>query len=204
VKALGSPAAVVAALHDDADAEVERIERETQAAMDRLAAEEAADPTALPERELRVAAARRRARELLAQEDLRDAREALEAREAWFSRAVAAGRRALEEPLPAAERRAELARLAREGLDRLAGDRVSVVVAVHDAALLDDAWAKDLAPGREVRVVASADVAPGGCLLRSADGKITFDNTLAARARRYEAVWRAALGALYQGAGRGA
>jgi vacuolar-type H+-ATPase subunit E/Vma4 len=202
VKALGSPAAVVAALRDDADAEVELIERETQASLARLAAEEAAEPPVLPERELRLAAAHRRAREQLAQEDVLDAREALEGREAWLARAVAAGQRAIEEPAPAPQRRAELGRLAREGLDRLAGEAIDVLVAPADAALLDDAWARDLAPGRAVRVVASTELAHGGCLVRSADGKVTFDNTLPARARRFEAAWRSALGALYQGAGR--
>jgi vacuolar-type H+-ATPase subunit E/Vma4 len=202
MKALGSPAAVVAAVRDDAGAEVERLERESRAALARLAAEEAAEPAAIPERESRLATARREARELLAREDLLDAREALEAREAWIVEAVAEGRRLLAEPVPAAERRADLARLAREGIDRLPGDAFDVIVAPSDAALLDERWAGALAPGRAARVVAEAGISPGGCLVRSPDGKVSFDDTLEARARRFEVAWRTALGALYQAAGK--
>lgn len=204
MRTLGSPAAVASAIDDDAAAECERIERETAAALARLAEEEAAEPAALPEREVRLAAARREARERLAQEDLADAREALEARESWLRRAVAEGRRRLAEPAPAATRRAELGRLAREGLDRLPDDLVEIVVAPADAALLDEAWARAIAPGRTARVVRGDDALAGGCVVRRADGRVSFDNSLDARARRFEAAWRTALGALYQGAGKDA
>ena len=197
MKAFGSPAAVAAAVRDDADAEVERIARESQAALARAAEEEAAEVPEIPGRELRLAAARREAREMLAEEDLCDAREALEAREAWLSKVVAEGRRLLDEPVPAGARRAALARLAREGLERVAGE-VVVAVAPSDAALLDEAWAGALG----ARVVADGAIAPGGCVVRSADGRASFDDTLEARARRFEPAWRAALGALYQAAGR--
>lgn len=197
MRSLGSSAAVAAAVREDEGAEVERIDRETVAALARLVEEDAAAPVALPEREVRLGAARREARELLAQEDLRDAREALEARESWMRRAVVEGRKLLADPVPAAQRRADLARLAREGLDRLPGDPVEIVVAPADAALLDDAWIRDLAPGRAVRVVQGDDALAGGCVVQS--GKVTFDNSLEARARRFEAAWRTALGALYQG-----
>jgi vacuolar-type H+-ATPase subunit E/Vma4 len=204
MKALGSPAAVAAAVGDDADAEVDRIEREARAALARIAEEEAKDPAALPEREVRLAAARREAHERRAREDLLDARESLEAREAWIHRAEAEGRRLLAEPAPAADRRAAIARLVQEGLDRLPGDTIVVAVAPADAPLLDEAWARALSPGRAVRVVPEEGVSPGGAIVRSADGKVAFDDTLEARARRFEAAWRSALGALYEAAGRGA
>jgi vacuolar-type H+-ATPase subunit E/Vma4 len=203
MRSLGSAAAVIAAARDDADAEVERIEREAQAALARLAEEAAADPAALPDREVRITAARREARELTAQEDLRDAREALTAREAWLGRAVSEGQRRLAELRPPAERRADLARLAREGLDRLPEGPVEIAVAPADAALCDEGFAREIAAGRALRVVPDEGVARGGVVVRSADGKVSFDNGFEARARRFESIWRAALGAIYEGAEKG-
>lgn len=200
MKALGSPAAVIAAVRDDAEAEVERLEREAEAALARLAAEDGAAREPLPDREPRLASARREARERLAREDLLDAREALEAREAWLALAVAEGTRLLDEPVAAAERRRELAVLAREALERLRRDPVEVLVAPSDAGLLDAAWARELAPDRQVHVVARPGLSPGGCIVQREGGKVAFDNTREARARRFEAAWRTALGALYRGA----
>lgn len=204
MKALGSPAAVAAAVRDDADASVEKVERDLAAALARLAAEEGAEPGAPVDRDARLAGARRQAREHLAREDLADAREPLEAREAWLRRVLAEGWRRLDEPQPQGARREQLARLAREGLDRVPGDEVEIVVSPADAALVDASWAATLAPPRRARLASDAGLRAGGCLVRSSDGRVAFDNSLEARARRFEAAWRAALGGLYHEGGRGA
>ena len=98
----------------------------------------------------------------------------------------------------------ELAALAREALERLRGDAVEVLVAPSDAGMLDAAWARELAPDRVVRVVARPGLLPGGCIVQREGGKVAFDNTREARARRFEAAWRTALGALYRDAEEGA
>jgi len=200
VKTLGSAASVVAAIRDDAAAEVERIEREATEAIARFAAEEAAEGPPIADAEVRRAAARREAAELLAGEDLLDARAALDASEAWLARAVAAGRERLDEPAPPDERRARLARLAREGLDRIPGEPIELVLAPADRALVDEAWARAVAGGRAARLVPDEAIAPGGLRVRGGDGRVSFDDTLEARARRFEAAWRAELAALWSGA----
>jgi vacuolar-type H+-ATPase subunit E/Vma4 len=202
MKTLGSPAAVAAAIRDEADAEAERIAREGRAAVARLGEEHAGEVVALPEQVALLTAARRDAHARLAQEDLLDARGALEIREVWLQRAVTEGVRLLDEPtLTLDERRAELARLAREGLDRLPGAALEVVVGTADAPLLSAAWAQEIAPGRTVSLVVSDDIARGGCVVRTADGKVAFDNTRQARARRFGAAIRTTLGAIYKRAG---
>jgi vacuolar-type H+-ATPase subunit E/Vma4 len=43
----------------------------------------------------------------------------------------------------------------------------------------------------------SADTSvSSGCIARSADGRLNYDNTLAARTRRFEGAWRSALSEL--------
>ncbi|MBP1688553.1 MAG: hypothetical protein H6Q33_4696, partial [Deltaproteobacteria bacterium] len=68
MRTLGSIAAVAAAVRDDVQAESERLERDVAQQLARLAQEEAADVVTVPEREPRLAAARREARGRLARE----------------------------------------------------------------------------------------------------------------------------------------
>ena len=193
-------AAVVEALREEAEGEVQRIAHETQERVARLRASAGGEPADLPDRGPRLAAARREAAELLAQEAGADRRAMLEEREAWIGRIVAEGLRRLESPEPAAERRDSLARLAAEAAASLPGEASEIVVAPADAALLDEAWCKDVAKAagkKVVRVVADAGRRAGGCLARTPGGKVSFDNGYEARARRFEPVWRAGLAEIY-------
>jgi vacuolar-type H+-ATPase subunit E/Vma4 len=199
VRGLGSPAAVVAAIIDEAAAQVEQIERDCQREVTRIAAGAAGDPQAPADRAARLAATRRAARELLAQEDLIDARAALEVREAWLAEVVRLGWQRLGEPLPLAARREALMALAREALPRIPGASVELLVAPDDIELLDGDALLTLDGSRVVRVLADAALAPGGLIARSAGGKVRYDNSAPARARRLETEWRAVLAALYQG-----
>jgi len=189
MRASGSVDAVLAALRGDAAAELERTEREAAEQTARLETDE--PPAEAPtDREARLAAARRAAREKVAREEWADARAAIEAREHFVQRAAAEGRRLLAAPGSRDERQALLARLAREALALLPGDRFEVLVAPADAPLLDGVL------DRKATVVASPEI-ENGCLVRSEDGRARFDNTLAERARRFEPSWRAAVARVY-------
>jgi vacuolar-type H+-ATPase subunit E/Vma4 len=200
MKLLGSVASVVAAVREEATAEVEKLEREVGAELRRLEQEAARRPPALADRNERLAAARREARERLAREDWEDSRTALEERERWIQQVVAEGRRRLAEPMSAERQRALLTRLAAEALERLPGDRFEVVACAADAALMDEEWCREVASAAgklQLCAVAAEEIA-GGCIVRTADRKIAFDNTFDARARRLESAWRAALGSSYE------
>ena len=196
MKGLGSVPAVLAALAAEAEAKVAAAQAESEAGIARAEAEAAPAGPGGDARRARLQAAGRAAAERLAHEDWLDVREAIEARAASIDRAVAAGWDRLAEDLgPAPER---IFRLAAEALGRLPGDTAEVVVRPEDAAALDDAFARRLAEAtgkREVTVVPGET--DGGCRLRAAEGRITFDNTFAARAKRLAPVWRAALVELY-------
>ena len=198
MKVLGSVAALVAALQAEVDAEVEALERRTE---ERIAAEakgEAEEAPPAADAEERLRAARGAAEEARAQEAWQDQRLAAEAREAWIGQVVEAGRRRLRDDAagePAGER---IRRLALEGLARLPEGAVEVVVAPADAEALSGEWARELAEaaGREsVRVVEGE--MDGGCVVRTRGGRASFDNTWAARERRFEAAWRAALAEIW-------
>jgi vacuolar-type H+-ATPase subunit E/Vma4 len=197
MKGLGSVAAVVAAIREDADAEVEAIDRDATASIAALPAlpREGATPEDVAE----IAAARERARIADAHEDWEDARAALSDREAWIARAVEAGRCRLRALDTAAVRRDHLAALAREAIERLPAERLEIVVSNADASLLDDDWKRDaFAPADAARLSIAVDGADGGLVARTADGRVQFDNTWAARADRLHATWRAALADLYE------
>lgn len=167
MKGFGSIEAVVAAIHEDVRAEIERVDREAAAAIAQLRDEDARTPIVVSDADVHIAAARRQARERLAAEDWRDRSTALEAREAWIARVVIEGNRRLA-ALDAEARRRDLDRLAPDALARVPGDGSELVV--------------------------TAD----GCVAQSADGRVRYDNTYAARAQRLEPVWRAALGELFE------
>ncbi len=184
--------AVLAAIGAEAEAKVAAVEAEAAAALARADAAVPAPGAGGEVRRARLEAAHRAATERLAHEDWLDVREGIEARAAWIERAVAAGWARLAGMLdPAPER---IFRLAAEALPRLPGDEAEVVVREEDAAALDAAFAARLAAAtgkRAVRIVEGE--ADGGCRVRVAGGRITFDNTFAARAKRLEPVWRTAL-----------
>jgi vacuolar-type H+-ATPase subunit E/Vma4 len=194
-------AAVIAALRDDVGAEVEKLERQTLQQLARLQAEEAGESLSVPDREARLAAAAREAQSRLAREEWQGAREVLEEREKWIDRIVAAGRTTLSALEAIGQRRADLVRLARDGLDRLPGQSFEVVVSAADAAILDQSWCQEVAGDgskRQVRLVIDGAIPNSSCIVRTADGKVSFDNTFPARAERFQSAWRAALGEIYE------
>ena len=69
MKPLGSVAAVVAAIREDASAEAEALDCQAQAEIDRIRTSEASDVVTIPDRERKLAAARQHARVRLAHED---------------------------------------------------------------------------------------------------------------------------------------
>lgn len=201
MRILGSVAGVIAAIRDEVGGEIETIERHTRQELARIEAEEAADAVSLPDRDARLAAATREAQSRLAREEWQASREAIEAREQWIDRVAAAGRARLTELEAVGERRARLLRLARDGLERLPGESFEIVLAAADAAMLDPSWGDEAAVDgaqRQVRIATDEHVQQGSCMVRTADGKVSFDNTFAARADRFQSAWRAALGEIYE------
>jgi vacuolar-type H+-ATPase subunit E/Vma4 len=200
MRAYGSSAAVIAAIDDEADAEVARIEQEARAAIDRLRQQDAADPVVLADRDARVAAARREAAERLARAEWQDTRAALEARERWMADVQERGRARLTAETSAATQagRRVLATFAVEAIRMLGATACEIVIGREDVASIDEAWRTEVARTSgcsEIRVVAG-DV-QGGCIVRTLDGRASFENTVASRMRRFEALWRAALGRIH-------
>jgi vacuolar-type H+-ATPase subunit E/Vma4 len=205
MKPLGSVAAVIAAIREDASAEAEMLDRQAQTEVERLRALEADDVVTIPDRERRLTAARQESQARLAQEDWEDTRQAVADRERWISRAVELGRHQLADPGDVQARRDRLAVLAHEAISRLPGRVCELVVPEADVALLGPQWRRAVADeaGRDdVRVTGGA--LEGGCIARTPDGRATFDNSYAARAGRFEAAWRSALAEVFEQALRGA
>lgn len=88
----GSAESVIAAIRDEATAEVERVERAASAEVEAL---RAVEPFVVSDREQRLAAARREARERIAQEEWQARRAVIEQRERWIDRVIARGRELL-------------------------------------------------------------------------------------------------------------
>ena len=174
---LGSIAAVCAAVREEGGVEADRIAREAAREVERPVV-----PAHLPtgERETRLAAARRAAREKLAAEDLRDTTSALEAREQWIAKVVERAKQKLEEPA----RQERLRRLAQRAKARLPEGAILIALAPRDASLIEGA-------------IADASITPGGIRVSTADGRLAIDETVEARARRLEHQWRAALGRIW-------
>jgi vacuolar-type H+-ATPase subunit E/Vma4 len=197
MKALGSIAALVAAIRDEAAADAEAIAARADEAVARITADASCPPptgTGAPT----LAVARDRARIRVAQEDWQDARDAVAQREDWIQRAITLGAAQVRGRREPAATRAILAALAREAMARLPAGPVEIVVADGDAPLLDRAWRAEVSgPGNPDRITIATGAIDGGCLARSADGRASFDNTFDARAERLQAAWRAELADLY-------
>jgi vacuolar-type H+-ATPase subunit E/Vma4 len=187
-------------VREEAEREVERIRREGNEGIARLEAEsESADVTPA-HREARLAAARREVSARLAAEDSEDRRAVLEEREAWTGRAIRLGRERLEGDRDAASRRELLLALAVEAAERLPSDDVEIAVARSDAPLVDAAFLDELTRRSRKRPVprtAVGDLPENGCVVSTAEGKVRSDNSLEARARRFESAWRRELTEIY-------
>jgi vacuolar-type H+-ATPase subunit E/Vma4 len=194
----GSVESIVAAIREEARAERDRLDAETAATIARLREEDNQTPVAVPDGDARIEAARRQARERAAEEHWADRQLALESRERWMARAVALGLERLR-TADAARRREDLLDLAREAAARVGGPAIDIVVAPADLALADPTWRDQVAATISAAVTVAADPAvTGGCIARSADGRLNYDNTFAGRTRRFEGAWRSALSELLE------
>ncbi len=200
MKTLGSAASVAAAIRDEAAQRVEEIDRRAKEAVQMLAsaAGEIGDDTV--ERTTQLAGANRLARERLARDEWNDQRTGLEAREQWIQGVRDEGMRRLS-ILDDEARREDLARMAQDALLRIPALDCEVLLNDADRRLVGISWIDEMSriTGKNtVRVAATDRPMTGGCIVRSADGKMSFDNSFEARAQRLESVWRAALGQLYE------
>lgn len=197
MRTLGSAAAVIAAIQEDARSEADRLAGETARAATTLAS--AGERVEALDRETRLAAARRDASERVARAHWLDMRAALEARERWMAEAVARGRQRLDAATASGAGPAILAALAAEGIAWLRAAACEVVLDPPDLARVGESWAQELALRTgcpDLRVVAGT--VGGGCIVRTVDGRASFDNSWNARDRRFAHEWRAALGRLYE------
>ncbi len=198
MKSWGSVASVVDAVAEETDAEVARIREAAEAEVENLRRADEADPVRIPDRDARIAAAHRDAAEALAREDWADRCAALEEREAWIARVVALGLERLREA--GSVQTESLARLVREAAGHLPGTRFEVLLPETSPALSDDsAWGAlaESAGVALVRASGNGDRPGSGCILRTPDGRASFDNSFEARARRLEAAWRRRLVEIY-------
>lgn len=194
----GSIEAVVAAIQEDAQAEAERVEAQASQAIDRLRREDTAEPVTLADADRRIAMARRRIQEQKVADDWADHEASLRDREAWIQ-AVAVAVDAALRMLPAAALRADAARLAREALERMPAAPLSILVPLALSADIEAIRSDPLLRGdsRITEIVADSQVA-GGCIVRSIDRHVQYDNTYLTRLRRLEPRWRSRLAAIHE------
>ena len=106
------------------------------------------------------------------------------------------GRRALA---PRPDALAWTAALAREAVGQLPGSACIVTVPAGLSPAPDEAWRLALGSGdRQDRSRSSAGAFAAGCLARTPDGRVTFDNRIEAREERTRTEWRAALARIYE------
>jgi vacuolar-type H+-ATPase subunit E/Vma4 len=198
VRLAGSAASVVEALRDEAAAEIEALEHATEEEIRLLRSAAEAEPPPDAGLEARLAVARREAAQRLAREDIADRRGALEERERWIARAAALGQERLAQAGDTAARRELVLNLAREALASLPGENFRISVLPADAPLLDEGWKRAVAgPSRRFAISSENPPPGGGCLVCTEDGRVSFDNSFAARARRFETTWRAELARVF-------
>ena len=191
----GSAAAVAAAVRDDAAAERERLERETAEALEALTRPTGAPMAAAGSGEgaERLDAVRRGAAEAEAAEDWEDTVSAASDRDAWITAVAAEGRRAIA---TGPEAQAWLERVTREAVAELPGD--ACVVTVPSAQVAGaDAWRARVAADLKKTIRLEPGDLIAGCVARTPDGRVTFDNTVEARERRSRTEWRTAIARLY-------
>ena len=196
---LGSIEAVVAAVQEDAKAEIEKIERDLASTIVRLREDDARLPVVVADADARIGAARRQARDRTAAENWADHQAALNDRETWIQRVTAEGERRLQ-ALDRAALRADFARLVREALDRMPDGPVELLVSSADLDLAEAIRGDGTlaAFGRAITCVTATSEVTSGCIVQPIGGRIRYENSYRIRARRFEAAWRARLGEVYE------
>ena len=186
MQTLGSAASVVAAIREEAAADVDRIEQMSATETADLQSAAANATITIADRSERLAMARRRIASDLASAEWEGRRAVIEQRETWIASVVKRATEAWRN-----DRDALLA-LARASLASLPDGPCDVVIGGNaDARFRDDLAS---ASGRP-QLTVSATPAMNGCV--ASCGDVTFDNTIEARARRHETEWRAAISRLY-------
>lgn len=89
MQTLGRPASVVAAIREEAEAEVERIQELAAAELAAMRAEATATSVVIVDRDTRVTAARRETEERIARQEWEGRRAVMQQREQWIQRVVA-------------------------------------------------------------------------------------------------------------------
>lgn len=196
MRTLGSVAAVIAAIDDDAAVEIERIEREAEGHIAAFDEPESGTPFD-PGQDGRVEDARAAARTARSETEWDASVADLQERERWIAQVAADARRALEEERDPSWTQAWIRQLAIEAAAALPPGDVVAVVPAGTSSSLGEAWAAEV--GRAIGRTVSVEAGPlsCGCLVRLADSPIAYDNSLEARERRTELTWRHALAALY-------
>jgi vacuolar-type H+-ATPase subunit E/Vma4 len=197
MKAWGSAASVMAAIADDAASEIERLEH----AADETIARRHANQTGVPapvDPGPRLAMARRGAAELDLEQDWQDALAAARDRDEWIAAVIEAGRATLATAGDSVEWTAALVVEAVRQLPAGASVVVAVPAAIRRAT--DDAWRSALENRTGRSLVFEDGRFSAGCTVRTADGRVSFDNRVDARAARTETAWRTALVRRYDAA----
>lgn len=173
---LGSAASVIAAIREEAAAEVERIEQTTSADIAVINEEAKTKSVAIADRDEQLSAARRANQERLAQQEWDGRRAVIEQREAWIARVLARA----HEHWRGGDR-TQLQALVREAVTLVGDPHCEIAVAAIDRDNIENAKLADIA---------------GGCIVTAGD--VVFDNSFEARARRLESQWRNALAERYK------
>jgi vacuolar-type H+-ATPase subunit E/Vma4 len=179
-------AALVALIHEQAAAEAEEVLAHARERAQRLAAAASAQVAALEEAARREGQGRggRRAATLLAAVDAETFRQVLWDREALITQVIDAARHRLARLSDLPQAPEILAALVREALLPLPAGLVTVHMPADYEALLGAATRRDLAAERSPVRFAAAPVPGGGVIAASADGRVRFDNSFAARIQR--------------------
>ncbi|MBM4033088.1 MAG: hypothetical protein FJ291_15075 [Planctomycetes bacterium] len=189
----------------DAATKAERLLKRAERDARKLLAQAAKEAEAAAERVLDAARQRaeRAAQSLLATVEQEARRDLLAAREAELDRLFEAARRRLADRA-AYDYPATLAALAAQAISAMGADSVTLELAECDLVIATDAWLAEVRRrvGRDVAIAASQNSAAidGGVIVRSADGRLVYDNSFAGRLRRLRPELRRELAAKVFGA----
>ena len=179
MQSLGSPASVIAAIREDAEAEAERVRESAESEVSAIRAETASTHVEIPNRDERLAAARRKNAERIAAQEWEGRRAVIAQREQWMQRVVAKA----QETWATCDA-AQLHALVREARARMPAGVCEIAVSAGDRERIS-------VPDANVSVASIA----GGCIVTIGD--VSFDNSFEARSRRLEPEWRNALSGMY-------
>ena len=197
MRAWGSAASVVAAVADDAAAEIERLEHAAEEATIRRQAAQTGVPAPIDPGP-RLAMARRGAAELDLEQDWQDALTAARDRDEWIAAVIRIARPAIATATDVVQ---WTAALIVEAVGHLP-DCASAVVAVPASILsaVDQDWRPALESTTGKSLVVEAGTFTAGCLARTGDRRVSFDNRLEAREARMSTELRTALARHYDAA----